>query len=62
MTATIATGDGTLGGTMTVQTDAAGTATFTDLVITGVVGDRTLAFEATGLTGVTSATVTLTAE
>ena len=61
VTATIATGDGTLGGTMTVQTDGAGTATFTDLVITGVVGDRTLSFDATGLTGATSGTVSVTA-
>src|SRR5437016_9436818 len=36
-------------------------ATFTNLAITGTAGDRTLSFSATGLTGVTSATVTLTA-
>src|SRR5437016_12691644 len=36
-------------------------ATFTNLAITGTAGDRTLSFSATGLTGVNSATVTLTA-
>ena len=46
---------------MTVQTDGAGTATFTDLVITGLIGDRTLSFDATGLTGVTSGTVSVIA-
>ena len=38
VTATIATGGGTLGGTMTVQTDGAGTATFNDLDISGLIG------------------------
>ncbi|MDT8397455.1 MAG: hypothetical protein RQ899_02440, partial [Pseudomonadales bacterium] len=59
--AAIATGGGTLGGTLTATTNASGVATFTDLSITGTIGDRTLQFSATGLTAVTSATVTLTA-
>ncbi len=61
VTAAIATGGGTLGGTTTATTNASGVATFTNLSITGTVGDRTLAFSATGLTGATSGTITLTA-
>src|SRR5207245_1525986 len=59
VTATIATGGGTLGGTATATTTASGTATFTNLAITGLVGPRTLNFTATGLTAVTSGTVTV---
>jgi len=36
-------------------------ASFTNLAITGAAGDRTLSFSATGLAGVNSATVTITA-
>ena len=61
VTAAIATGGGTLGGTATATTDASGVATFTGLSITGTVGDRTLSFSAAGLTGATSATVSVTA-
>src|SRR5207248_3079422 len=61
VTAAIATGGGTLGGTLTATTTGTGAATFTNLAITGAAGDRTLSFSATGLTGVNSATVTLTA-
>jgi ribulose-5-phosphate 4-epimerase/fuculose-1-phosphate aldolase len=61
VTAAIATGGGTLGGTATINTDASGTATFTDLAISGTVGDRTLSFSATNLTGVSSGTVSVTA-
>src|SRR5207302_1742788 len=61
VTAAIATGGGTLGGTLTATTTETGVATFTNLAITGAAGDRTLSFSATGLTGVNSATVTLTA-
>ncbi len=60
VTASIATGAGTLGGTLTATTDALGTAAFTDLKITGVVGDRTLGFAA-GLLSGTSNTVGVTA-
>src|SRR5207245_1729250 len=54
VTAAIATGAGTLGGTLTATTNASGVATFTNLAITGVAGDRTIAFSATSLTGATS--------
>src|SRR5687768_1737943 len=60
VTAAIASGGGTLGGTTAVQTDANGTATFTDLSITGTAGDRTLGFSASGLTGATSSTISIT--
>jgi len=45
----------------TVNTGAGGTASFTSLVITGQTGDYQLTFSATGLTGVTSPTITLAA-
>lgn len=61
VTAAILTGDGTLGGTTTRITNAGGQAVFTDLVITGAPGPRTLRFTATGLTGATSTTIDLTA-
>ena len=61
VTAAIASGGGTLGGTTTATTNASGVATFTDLSITGTLGDRTLSFSAAGLTGVTSGTVSVTA-
>src|SRR4029077_3512066 len=61
VTAAIATGAGALGGTLTATTNASGVATFTDLVITGAAGDRTLNFTATALTAATSGTVTITA-
>jgi len=50
----IASGDGTLGGTTTRATDGNGRAAFTDLVITGAPGTRTLRFTATGFAAVTS--------
>jgi hypothetical protein len=61
VTATIATGAGTLGGTLTATTNGSGVATFTDLAISGAAGDRTLSFSASGLTSVESNTVTITA-
>jgi hypothetical protein len=61
VTAGVASGGGTLGGTASVATDATGAARFTDLSITGTIGNRTLGFSAPSLTGATSATVTLTA-
>src|SRR5205807_487352 len=61
VTAAIATGGGTLGGTLTATTNASGVASFTDLSITGTAGDRTLSFSASGLTSVTSTTVGITA-
>src|SRR5206468_12235128 len=49
VTAAIATGGGTLGGTLTEMTNGSGVASFTDLAISGIAGDRTLSFSATGL-------------
>src|SRR2546421_4661361 len=51
VTAAIATGGGTLGGTLTATTLGTGVASFTDLAISGTAGDRPLSFSATGLTG-----------
>jgi hypothetical protein len=59
VTAAIATGVGTLSGTATATTNASGLATFTNLSITGVDGDRTLRFTAGTLTTATSTIVTL---
>src|SRR5439155_1639743 len=61
VTAAIATGGGTLGGTLTATTNGSGVASFTNLAITGAAGDRTLSFSATGLTAATSGTITITA-
>jgi hypothetical protein len=61
VTATIATGGGTLSGTRSIAT-VGGVARFTDLVITGVAGSRTLSFTTTaGLTAVTSAELSIAA-
>src|SRR5213076_2861714 len=59
VTAAIATGGGTLGGTLTAATNGSGLASFTNLSITGAAGDRTLGFSATGLTGAVSTTITV---
>src|SRR5205085_582954 len=61
VTAAIATGGGILGGTLTATTNASGVASFTDLSITGTVGDRTLSFSASGLAAATSTTISITA-
>jgi hypothetical protein len=61
VTATIASGGGTLGGTATAVTNASGVAAFTDLSITGTAGDRTLSFSAAGLTGATSNVISIAA-
>jgi hypothetical protein len=58
---TIASGTGSLGGTTTVNTDALGRATFSDLAITGTAGSYTLQFSSTGLTPVTSTAIVLSA-
>ncbi len=57
----INSGGGTLGGTATINSDAAGLATFTGLSITGTVGIRTLAFSSAGLTNAVSGNVAITA-
>jgi len=59
VTATIGSGGGTLGGTPTATTSA-GTATFTNLMITGLAGPRTLTFSAPGLLPVTTTSFSLT--
>jgi hypothetical protein len=59
VTAVLASGSGTLGGTTTATTDALGVATFQDLSISGLPGDYTIGFGAPGLTGATSSTVTV---
>jgi hypothetical protein len=59
VTAAIATGGGTLGGTVTVATNASGVASFSNLSIGGTSGPRTLSFSAPGLTSVTSNAVTV---
>ncbi|MDQ3138059.1 MAG: Ig-like domain-containing protein [Gemmatimonadota bacterium] len=57
VTAAVASGGGTLGGTITQSTDANGRAAFQDLVINGAGGDHTLSFTAPGYTSVTSNTI-----
>lgn len=61
VTAAIATGGGTLGGTTSVTTDANGVATFTNLAISGTVGSRTIRFASGSLTAATSAAVSVAA-
>lgn len=57
ITAAIASGGGTLTGTTTVQTDATGVAQFTDLVLTGTNGTRTLIFASPNYTPAVSNTI-----
>ncbi|MEO8623572.1 MAG: hypothetical protein ABI625_21015 [bacterium] len=59
VTASIATGGGTLAGTTTVNA-VAGVATFTNLIVSGTPGTYTLRFATSGLTPVTSADVVTT--
>lgn len=58
VTAFILSGGGTLAGATTATTVSSGVATFADLSISGLVGDRTLGFSAPGMTQV-SAVVTV---
>lgn len=60
VTATIASGGGTIGGTATVNAKA-GVATFSSLTINGTAGARTLTFTSGALPAVTSANVNVTA-
>jgi hypothetical protein len=57
VTAAVASGAGTLGGTATRVTDGQGRATFTDLQINGGVGAHTLIFAAAGYTSATSTSI-----
>ena len=59
VTAALASGSGTLQGTLSVSTDAGGVARFTNLAITGN-GTHTLIFAASGLAGVVSSPVVVT--
>ena len=59
VTAAVSSGGGTLAGTLTVATDANGTATFTDLSISGSVGTRTLEFSSPGIVTIVSNSVVL---
>src|SRR5207253_3815025 len=61
ITAAIATGGGTLSGTLTAATNGSGVASFTNLSISGTAGERTLSFSAAGLASATSGSVTVTA-
>ncbi len=58
VTASIASGGGSLGGVTTVTTNQTGTASFPNLAITGLAGPRTLRFTS-GAVGATSATIVL---
>ena len=58
--AAIQSGTATLSGTTSVSTDASGVAAFTNLALSGSAGSQvTLAFGATGLSGVASNTITI---
>jgi subtilisin family serine protease len=59
VTASIATGGGSLSGTTTVNTSSTGRATFTQLAISGLAGPRTLTFSSPDLLPVTSGTIDL---
>jgi hypothetical protein len=61
VTAQIAGGDGSLGGRTTAISDAGGRARFSDLVLRGPAGSRTLIFAADGFTPVTSSAITVAA-
>ena len=60
VTASLASGSGTLGGTATRATDANGRATFTDLSISGPSGSYTLRFGATGYADAVSTAIAVT--
>ncbi|HEV8217277.1 MAG TPA: hypothetical protein VGP95_15620, partial [Gemmatimonadaceae bacterium] len=59
VTAALASGGGTLSGTLAVSTTG-GVATFTDLGVAGIAGARTMTFTAQGLVGATSNQFTMT--
>lgn len=61
VSAVLASGAGSLGGTVAVNTDGTGTATFSNLVLTGTVGSYTIRFEVSGINPVTTAPITLAA-
>ena len=57
VTAAIASGGGSLGGTVTRSTDGDGRAAFTDLEINGATGAHSLIFAASGFTSATSGSI-----
>ena len=59
VTVAIASGGGSLSGTLTVATDGTGKAVFTDLAISGTVGTRTLEFSSPGIVTITSNSIVL---
>lgn len=59
VTASILSGGGSLGGTVTATTNASGEAVFTNLSITGAPGDRVLRFTATNWIAVDSDAITI---
>ena len=59
VTAAIASGAGTLGGGPTATTNASGVAIFTNLMITGTIGNQALSFSAAGYASVTSNVLSL---
>ncbi|MEO8621373.1 MAG: hypothetical protein ABI625_09930 [bacterium] len=61
VTASIASGGGTLGGVLTVNTNATGIAIFGSLSVTGIAGPRTLSFGSLGLVGASYGPVTVVA-
>jgi hypothetical protein len=60
ITVAIASGGGTLGGTVTANSNGTATAAFTNLQITGALGDRTLRFTSGVLAGAESNAITVT--
>ena len=58
LTISIATGGGTLNGTLTRVSDTSGTVSFTGLNVTGSAGARTFTISGAGLTSVTTAAIT----
>ncbi|MFN2325196.1 MAG: beta strand repeat-containing protein [Gemmatimonadales bacterium] len=59
VSATLASGPGGLSGTLTVTTDASGVATFSNLVLTGLVGNYTIQFSVSGATPLTTNPIAL---
>lgn len=59
VTASLASGGGTLSGTPAVRTNAEGQAAWTDLGIVGTVGQRSLRFDAAGLSGIVGVPIQL---
>ncbi|HSE50607.1 MAG TPA: Ig-like domain-containing protein [Gemmatimonadales bacterium] len=59
VTVSVASGSATLSGTLTVNTNSTGQATFSGLTLTGTAGAHTLRFTSPGLTDALSATINL---